>query len=118
MGAIENSEQRARISLLEQHIGTIVQVVIAGTLMWVGATVVEMRTQVVSLQEKVTFLSARSQAMDDNLIRRSDVDWNRKDQDAFERNLRDRLNNMDARHAANAAAIEELRRRLSSGGQR
>jgi len=101
-----------KISLLEQHIGTILQVLIAGALLWIGTTAVDLRTQVSQLQVKVDYLGQRSASLDQLILKRDETDWNRKDQDAFERALRERLNNIDARLSTNSAVIEELRRKL------
>lgn len=100
------------LSLLEQHIGTILQVLIAGSLFWIGSTAVELRTQVSQLQVKVDYLGQRASTLDQLLVKRDETDWNRKDQDAFERGLRERLNNIDARLSTNSAIIEEMRRKL------
>lgn len=99
-------------SNLERHIGTLLQVLIAGALFWIGSTAVELKTQVTQLQTKVDYLGQRSVSLDDFVIKLRDNDWNRKDQDVFERGLRERMNAMDVRITTNQASVEEIRRRL------
>lgn len=109
-------DQLRRISVIEQHIGTIVNVVIAGTLVWIGSTVVDMRSQMAVLQTEVRLLSARASTLDDALMKRSDNSWDRKDQDQFSAQLRERLNGIDARLTGHSNALDDIRRRLERMG--
>ena len=105
-------DRERKITILEQHIGTLLQLLIAASLIWIGSTAVELRTQVSQLQVKVDYLGQRAMSFDDMLVKRSETDWNRKDQDQFERGLRERLNGIDVRLNAQANQVEDVRRRL------
>lgn len=109
---MEEAAQEQRISAVEKHLGTIVQVIIAGTLIWIGTTVVQMSASVAVLQERVTLLTQRSARLDELLLQRTDNDWTRKDQDQFTLQLRERLQTLDNRLNGQSAAIDDMRRRL------